>query len=329
MLIPRFRFGGYMQATGGGTDSSASSSYGGSSSSSNNYGSPPDVSGYNAPSPAPKITGPIRDVKADEEANEGNYLNTVMPGGNITYSDYQEDVANTAYQASLAKQEEMKKAIGLAYNTVGGQQQSNFQNLSNSQKQFLIDSGFAAAESSGVLGGTFGAELVSNQLKQDLANATNKQEFDEALFALDKLAGSQGVTDQMYQMGLLNPDKSAVYSFGDVESNPQLYQAYQDMASKNLTPQQYTNYMNQISAFGHSPQTGSGFGSGGGYGGYGSGGGGSGGGGGGYYYGAGMQGQPRQRGRVGPGSLQEQVNQAFLSGGKPFAKGGIVSLVED
>ena len=329
MSIPRFRFGGYMQATGGGTDSSASSSYGGSSSSSNNYGSPPDVSGYNAPSPAPKITGPIRDVKADEEANESSYLNTMMPGGNITYSDYQEDVANTAYQASLAKQEEMKKAIGLAYNTVAGQQQSNFQNLSNSQKQFLIDSGFAAAESSGVLGGTFGAELVSNQLKQDLANATNKQEFDEALFALDKLAGSQGVTDQMYQMGLLNPDKSAVYSFGDVESNPQLYQAYQDMASKNLTPQQYTNYMNQISAFGHSPQTGSGFGSGGGYGGYGSGGGGSGGGGGGYYYGAGMQGQPRQRGRVGPGNLQEQVNQAFLSGGKPFAKGGIVSLVED
>ena len=50
---------------------------------------------------------------------------------------------------------------------------------------------------------------------------------------------------------------------------------------------------------------------------------------GGYYYDAGMQGQPKQRGQVGPGNLQEQVNQAFLSGGKPFAKGGIVSLVED
>jgi hypothetical protein len=72
------------------------------------------------------------------------------------------------------------------------------------------------------------------------------------------------------------------------------------------------------------------FGDGGGFNyGYGSGGGGSGGGGGGYYYGAGMQGQPKQRGQIGPGNLQEQVNQAFLSGGKPFAKGGIVSLVED
>jgi hypothetical protein len=43
----------------------------------------------------------------------------------------------------------------------------------------------------------------------------------------------------------------------------------------------------------------------------------------------GMQGQPKQRAQIGPGGLQEQVNQAFLSGGKPFAKGGIVSLVED
>ena len=100
------------------------------------------------------------------------------------------------------------------------------------------------------------------------------------------------------------------------------------MQSSDLTPKNYTNYMNKISAFGHSPQTGFGFGGGGGggYGGYGSGGGG----GGGYYYdmGGGMP-QTYQRGKVGPGNLQEQVNQAFLSGGKPFAKGGIVSLVED
>ena len=64
--------------------------------------------------------------------------------------------------------------------------------------------------------------------------------------------------------------------------------------------------------------------------GYGSGGGGGGGGGGGYYYDMGG-GNPQtyQRAQIGPGGLQEQVNQAFLSGGKPFAKGGIVSLVED
>ena len=81
------------------------------------------------------------------------------------------------------------------------------------------------------------------------------------------------------------------------------------------------------------PRSSGGFGyggSGGGYGyGYGGGGGGGGGSGFGYNMNMGMQGQPKQRGQVGPGGLQEQVNQAFLSGGKPFAKGGIVSLVEN
>jgi len=331
MPIPRFRFGGYMNATGGGNMASASSSYSSPSSSSNNYGSPPDVSGYNAPSPAPQITGRIRDTKADEEANESSYLNTVMPGGNITYSDYQEGVANTAYQASKKKQQEMQKAIALAYSQDGS---SNFQNLDNDQKQQLIDSGFAAAESSGVLGGTFGAEIVSNQLKQALADAKTEGEYNNALEALDRLHGNYKVTDAMYDMGLLNPDQSAVYSFGsDIDrykGGTYLKDAFYDMQNKNLTPKQYTNYMNKISAFGHSPQTGGGFGSGGGGGGYGYGSGGGGGGGGGYYYGTGG-GLPQtyQRGQVGPGNLQEQVNQAFLSGGKPFAKGGIVSLVEN
>ena len=90
----------------------------------------------------------------------------------------------------------------------------------------------------------------------------------------------------------------------------------------------YKNLLKSRLGYSSSPY---GFGGGGG-GGYGYGyGGGSGGGGGGFGYNMnpGMQGQPKQRGQVGPGSLQEQVNQAFLSGGKPFAKGGIVTLVED
>jgi hypothetical protein len=78
----------------------------------------------------------------------------------------------------------------------------------------------------------------------------------------------------------------------------------------------------------YDPYSGFGRGGGGGYG-YRYGGGGGGQGGGGFSYNMGPQGQVRQRARIGPGSLQEQVNQAFLSGGKPFAKGGIVSLVEN
>jgi len=276
----------------------------------------------------------IRDTKVEDEANESSYLNTVIPGSAAaggsgeTYRERRNREANQAFAASQERQEQMQKARDMAYNTVGGQQQSNFQNLSDSQKQQLIDSGFAAAESEGVLGGTFGAELVSNQIKQQIQNATTQEEFDEAFAAMDRLTGSQAATDYMGAMGLLSFDPSAVFSFGDVESNPQLYQAYQDMASKNLTPQQYTNYMNQIPAFGHQRMPGGMGGGGGGFNyGYGSG---SGGGGGfGYNMNMGMQGQPKQRAQIGPGGLQEQVNQAFLSGGKPFAKGGIVSLVED
>jgi len=276
----------------------------------------------------------IRDTKVEDEANESSYLNTVIPGSAAaggsgeTYRERRNREANQAFAASQERQEQMQKARDMAYNTVGGQQQSNFQNLSDSQKQQLIDSGFAAAESEGILGGTFGAELVSNRIKQQIQNATTQEEFDAAFAAMDRLTGSQAATDYMGAMGLLSFDPSAVFSFGDVESNPQLYQAYQDMASKNLTPQQYTNYMNQIPAFGHQRMP-SGMGGGGGFNyGYGSGGGG-GGGGFGYNMNMGMQGQPKQRAQIGPGSLQEQVNQAFLSGGKPFAKGGIVSLVED
>ena len=275
----------------------------------------------------------IRDTKVEDEANESSYLNTVIPGSAAaggsgeTYRERRNREANQAFAASQERQEQMQKARDMAYNTVGGQQQSNFQNLSDSQKQQLIDSGFAAAESEGILGGTFGAELVSNRIKQQIQNATTQEELNKAFAAMDRLTGSQTVTDYMGEMGLLSFDPSAVFSFGDVESNPQLYQAYQDMASKNLTPQQYTKYMNQIPAFGHQRMSG-GIGGGGGFNyGYGSG---SGGGGGfGYNMNMGMQGQPRHRAQVGPGSLQEQVNQAFLSGGKPFAKGGIVSLVED
>ena len=110
------------------------------------------------------------------------------------------------------------------------------------------------------------------------------------------------------------------------------------MQSPNLTPSQYTNYMDKISAFGHMGTapggTGGGWGSGWG-GGYGGGGGGSGGG-----SGFGLQThdpmqQGYQREQVGPGTLQEQVNQIYLGMGNLNAapgfnknRGGIVSLVQ-
>lgn len=277
-----------------------------------------------------KVTRQTKQQK--DEAEESRYLDSRgADAGNpfVTYKQQQEAREKSAYQASLKRQAEMQKARDLAYNVVDGKQQSNFDNLSNSQKQFLIDSGFAAAESSGVLGGTMGAELVSNQLKKNLSNATNEKEYKDALKALDNLHGDYKITDQMNKMGLLQHDPSAVYSWDDVQNNDYLKNAFYGMQSKDLTPSQYTKYMNRIGAFGHqAPLTGGGGGGGGG--GYGYGGGGSdGGGGGGYSFNEYAQQGIQQAPGVNPGTLQETVSQGFLGGmGAPrFSRGGIVSLL--
>ena len=315
--------------------------------------------------------------------------------GNVTWKDILKEREEAAYQAAKNKQNQMQEAIDLLYtgnpeiNAQTGEPitdeeklqwmeetgkpwtstswidraTSNFHYLTDSQKQQIIDSGLAAAESEGILGGTMGAELVMNDLKKQLQNATSNEEYQAALNSLNSLLGnktgwmyddisnydpeSQYVKDwkaKMQSLGLYDPksgsalgyDQSAVYSWGDVESNPFLYKAHQELGSKNLTPSKYTDYMDKISAFGHMGTapggTGGGWGSG-----WGSGGGGGGSGGG---SGFGLQThdpmqQGYQRGQVGPGTLQEQVNQIYLGMGNLNAapgfnknRGGIVSLVQ-
>ena len=366
MTTPKFRFGGYMQATGGGTNRAASSNYGSSSSSNNNNKrswSPSSGPTEAKVKSAERLSGRIRDVKAEAEANEGSYLdNRGADSGNpfVTYRQQQESRAKTAYDASKKRQEEMQRAISLAYNvnkkddgsgrSIIDQSTSNFQNLDDEQKQQLIDSGFAAAESSGVLGGTMGAELFANQLKKQLAEAKTDKEANIILGKLDQLGFSNvaqydpynvGDTaydlDNLYKAGL-GHDQSAVYSWADdidrYKGGTYLKDAFYDMQSPNLTPKNYTNYMNKISAFGHGAPKGIGSfgGSGGGWGGgYGGGGGDSG------YGFSGQQGpteQGYQRAKVGPGSLQEQVNQMYLGMGNLNAapgfnknRGGIISLL--
>ena len=278
--------------------------------------------------------------KEIDEANEGYYLdNRGADAGNpfVTYEQQQEARQKAAYEASLKEQERMRQAIDMAYDTGNArpkdqeaydaetlellrskgteyevpdikigrkstidQSPSTFHTLTNKQKQELIDSDFAAAESEGTLGGTFGAELAENRRKKELG---------------------------------LDYDKSAIYSWDDVESDPYLYQAHQDLGSKNLTPNKYTGYMDRIGAFGHRAPVKSSGGFGPHYGGYGGGGGGGGGGG---YGGSGDYGsgsQVYQRGFPDSGTLQERVNQSYLSGnphlsgGRKFARGGIVSLL--
>jgi len=316
------------------------------------------------------ITGNIIDPKVQQESNEGYYLNNVVsnPSNNaggifddFTYQDIQDYNEHTAYNQSLQNQQEMQQSIETAYGLTSlkpeqeeernksilaaiaagqnitsqsgiDQGTSQIQNLTNQQIQQLIDSGFVAAESDGILGGTMGAELVTNRLKEQLDNATNQEDYQAALDGLNALnagIGGKDATNMQYSMGLLNPDQSAVYSFGDVESDPYLYKAYQDMASKNITPNKYRSYMHNIGAFGHRPTNfNTGYGGGGGYGG------GYGGGGGGDGYGG-----PPPEGRAPQGQpneawgQQNALQQAMININAPkgfrqgYARGGIVSLV--
>jgi hypothetical protein len=117
-----------------------------------------------------------------------------------------------------------------------------------------------------------------------------------------------------------NTTEKNVGTFGEIQGgyHPMFY---------NLEDYYGIMSMPQTTTYDNTP-----FSGGGGYGGYGGyggrGGSGSDGGQGGYIYdmGGGFP-QTYQRGQVGPGNLQEQVNQAYLSGGKGFARGGIVSLL--
>ena len=132
-----------------------------------------------------KVTRPTQQQK--DEAEESRYLDSRgADAGNpfVTYKQQQEAREKSAYQASLKRQADMRRAIDMAYGTnrlspedqkaydeetlklleagvpdVGigkrsiiDESPSTFHTLTDKQKQFLIDSGFAAAESSGVLG---------------------------------------------------------------------------------------------------------------------------------------------------------------------------------
>ena len=117
------------------------------------------------------------------------------------------------------------------------------------------------------------------------------------------------------------------------EENKHLYKGYPiGSLIKSMNP--FANTYKSSSNYSARPSYGGSYsmpnynygGGGGGWDGYGGGGGSGGGGGYTYDMGSGFP-QTYQRGQVGPGGLQEQVNQAYLSGGKGFSRGGIVSLL--
>ena len=248
------------------------------------------------------------------------------------------------------KQADMAKAMALAYKQqqIGGtwieeggkmvrnpnvryEQVSNLHNLTDDELQFLIDSGFAAAEASGTLGGVAGIEAEINKIKKQ-AMTGNKEEREAAYAQMDTLFAQQGKSPQETQKAVdamisqSGYDPSGMRTWGDVESDPYLYKAHSDLLSSGLTPDKYKGYMKNISSFGHPFPTAGVGGGGGGWPG-GDGGGGAGGGGGGYGPPPGYK--PEQM--AGFYTPQANLQQAMINVHKSptvFKKrGGIVSLL--
>ena len=280
--------------------------------------------------------------KEIDESNEGSYLNTVIAGTGETYKERRNREAHEAFKASQERQEQLQRAINLVDTKKDNQGNVNIDNLTDQQLEDIAKTGLFAMEASGDLGGTFGAEIEANKAKlrfQQTGDATELKRlgYDPGVInSMDPYITDPNNPNEVLRDENGNPipnpnfDSSLAYdptgtlSFGDVESNPNLKFSYYGLQNKNASADQIRQFLPNV--YGYSATRPGGIGGfGGGYG-YGYGGGSGGGGGYGLNMGMGMQGQPRQRGQVGPGDLQERVNQAFLSGGQQSrARGGIIS----
>ena len=266
-----------------------------------------------------------------------NVVSDGMTQQQIDQIKNQSKAANeAAYQESLKKQEALRDAIAFMNSQKKDKNnQINVNDIEDQKLEEIAKTGLFAMEASGVLGGTFGAEIEANKLKYALANAKNAEEAASIRATMEKMGYSNVSQYDPYTLeGKENPDynpnlgfdPTGFLSFGEVESNDDLYDAYKGLQNKNTFAHQLRTFLPSVYGYKGSIY------------GYGGGGGGSsyfGGGTGrdGLGYGVAGSGGPQansyQRGQVGPGTLQEQVNQVYLGmSGIGKARGGIVSLVE-
>ncbi len=329
MATPKFRFGGYMNATGGGTNRAASSSYGGGgggSSSNNNNNNRRDTSS--------SISSVGQTVHNNTARNEDG-----LTQAEINKIKNQSKVANeAAYNVAKEKQKELAKAIAFMNSQKKDQNdQINLYDIDDRKLEEIAKTGLFAMEASGDLGGTFGAEIEANKLKYALANAQTDKEAAAIRATMEKMGYSNvSQYDPFTPDGQVNPnynsnlgyDPTGILSFGEVESNDDLYDAYKGLQNKNASAAQLKTFLPSVYGY-KSAGLGSG-GFGGGYGGYGSGGGG----GGGDSYGGGGDGRGMPQGNPNDmfGAMsplqQAMINTNAAKGfSQGYKRGGIVTLV--
>jgi hypothetical protein len=334
MATPKFRFGGYMNKTSGGTNSNASSNYGGGGGGGQSY-----RSGSSSNNNDRKNTS-----SSSSSVGQTIYNNTARNEDGLTQAEVnkiknQSKAANeAAYNASKEKQKELAKAIAFMNSQKKDQNdQINLYDIEDRKLEEIAKTGLFAMEASGDLGGTFGAEIEANKLKYALANAQTNKEAAAIRATMQKMGYSNvSQYDPFTAEGEPNPnynsnlgfDPTGILSFGEVESNDDLYDAYKGLQNKNASAAQLKTFLPSVYGY-KSAGLGSG-GFGGGYGGYGGGGGGGDG---------GSSGGPPPRGGMPQGNPNDMfgamspLQQAMIntnaakSFSQGYKRGGIVTLV--
>jgi len=204
---------------------------------------------------------PIVDTKVQEESGEGDYLNQTLPGqsdtggndGTVTYQDLQDAQAQQAYNQSLINQQQMADAKNLA-----DQYGNKINQLTDQQLLDMQASGLFEAQAEGMLGGVTNMEKRSNLLKKAIGSVLDKaktmglsgnqiadrlDQLPEFQELLNLYGGDVNAVMANFENPDLGYDKTGIYSYADVQTNPELSTAYESLTGGNLTADELRQFL--------------------------------------------------------------------------------------
>jgi hypothetical protein len=201
----------------------------------------------------------IVDTKVQEEAGEGDYLNQALPGqsdtggndGTVTYQDLLDAREDEAYQQSLLQQQQMQNARDFV-----NKYDSNLAQFTDAQLLDLQSSGLFKHEAEGMLGGVSAYEQQVNLLKRSIQDKMDRladqglsvegiqslPEYQELAKLYGNIGGAETMLANIMSEGT-GYDKTGIYTHADVESSPQLSEAYQALTGGDLTADELRQYL--------------------------------------------------------------------------------------
>lgn len=220
--------------------------------------------------PPPTTLPKIVDTKVQEESGEGDYLDQALPGqsdtggndGTVTYQDLLDAREDEAYQQSLLQQQQMQNARDFV-----NKYDSNLAQFTDEQLLDLQSSGLFKHEAEGMLGGVSAYEQQVNLLKRSIQDKMARladqgfgpgdPQFDKGLASLpeyQELAKLYGTPDKPYIGGAetmlsnimgqgTGYDKTGIYTYDDVQSDPRLQEAYEALTGGDLTADELRQYL--------------------------------------------------------------------------------------